>query len=72
MGAVLGMLLPRPETPGRMLPEDVNFAVSSGAIMTLLETNGLRGAQSRATSAMSAEMLTRVSADLTVLVSCWN
>ena len=72
MGAVMGMLLPRPETPGRMLPEEVNFAVSSGAIMTLLETNGLRGAQSRATSAMSAEMLTRVSADLTVLVSCWN
>lgn len=72
MGAVMGMLLPRAETPGRMLPENVNFAVSSGAIMTALETAGLRGAQSRAVNGMSAEMLTRVSADLTVLVSCWN
>lgn len=71
-GAVIGMLLPRPETPGRMLPDDVNFAVSSEAILAALQGAGLNGTESRAAMAMSAEILTRVSADLTVLVSCWN
>jgi hypothetical protein len=71
-GSVIGMLLPRPETPGRMLPEDVNFAVSSNAILTTLQGAGLTGTQSRVAIPMSAEILTRVSADLTVLVSCWN
>ena len=71
-GTVIGMLLQRPETPGRMLPEDVNFAVSSNAILSELQTAGLTGTQSRVAIPMSAEILTRVSADLTVLVSCWN
>ncbi|WP_165814409.1 trypsin-like peptidase domain-containing protein [Pararhodobacter oceanensis] len=71
-GTVIGMLLPRPETPGRMLPDDVNFAVSSNAILSALQGAGLTGTQSRVAIPMSAEILTRVSADLTVLVSCWN
>ncbi|MEZ5750859.1 MAG: trypsin-like peptidase domain-containing protein [Paracoccaceae bacterium] len=71
-GAVMGMLLPRPETPGRILPEDVNFAASSDAIAALLQQAGRSASQSRAPVPMTAEMLTRVSADLTVLVSCWN
>ncbi len=71
-GAVMGMLLPRVESPDRMLPEDVNFAVSASEILGALERAGLRGALSRDNSAMSAEILTRVSADLTVLVSCWK
>lgn len=72
MGAVMGMLLPRAETPGRMLPEDLNFAVSGEAIQSVLTEAGMRPSVSRATAPMSAEMLTRVSGDLTVLVSCWN
>lgn len=71
-GAVMGMLLPRVDLPNRMLPEDVNFALSSGAIMTALEQARLRGSLSRENASMPAETLTRVSADLTVLVSCWN
>ena len=71
-GAVIGMLLPRPETPGRILPDDVNFAVSGEAIQAALTTAGLSASVSRSTSPMSAEMLTRMSGDLTVLVSCWN
>ncbi|MFN4098486.1 MAG: trypsin-like peptidase domain-containing protein [Pararhodobacter sp.] len=71
-GAVVGMLLPRPETPGRMMPEDVNFAVSGEAIQSVLTEAGLRASVSRASSPMSAEMVTRMSGDLTVLVSCWN
>ncbi len=71
-GSVIGMLLPRSETPGRMLPEDVNFAVSGEAIQAALTAGGARPSLSRSGAPMSAEMLTRMSADLTVLVSCWN
>ena len=71
-GAVIGMLLPRMELPNRVLPEDLNFALSSGAIMSALEQARLRGALSRENASMPNETLTRVSADLTVLVSCWN
>ncbi|MCC5971819.1 MAG: trypsin-like peptidase domain-containing protein [Pararhodobacter sp.] len=71
-GAVMGMLLPRVEQSDRILPEDVNFAVSGAAIIAALDEAGLRGALSRDNASMPAEILTRVSADLTVLVSCWN
>jgi len=71
-GAVMGMLLPRVEQGDRVLPEDVNFAVDSGTIMAALDEAGRRGTLSRENSSMPAEILTRVSADLTVLVSCWN
>lgn len=71
-GAVVGMLLPRPETPGRMLPEDVNFAVSGAAIQNVVAGAGVSVGINRTGMRVSAEMLTRMSADLTVLVSCWN
>lgn len=71
-GGVIGMLLPRAETPGRMLPEDVNFAVSGEAIQAAVSAAGLNPSVSRTASPMSPEMLTRMSGDLTVLVSCWN
>ena len=71
-GTVVGMLLPRPETPGRMLPDDVNFAANAASILGVLEGAELTGTQSRISIPMSAEILTRVSADLTVLVSCWK
>lgn len=71
-GAVMGMLLPRADTPDRQFPPDVSFAVSAAAIQEALGRAGLRGALSRDNAAMPAETLTRVSADMTVLVSCWN
>jgi len=71
-GAVMGMLLPRVEQSDRVLPEEVNFAVDSGTIMATLDEAGRRGTLSRENASMSPEILTRVSADLTVLVSCWN
>lgn len=71
-GSVIGMLLPRVALPGRMLPDDVNFALASDVVMAALERARLRGTASRDSNTMPAEILTRVSADLTVLVSCWN
>nr|WP_209425622.1 trypsin-like peptidase domain-containing protein [Pararhodobacter sp. SW119] len=71
-GAVVGMLLPRTEDPDRTLPEEVNFSVSAQAMIDALDRAGRRGALSRENGAMPPETLTRVSADLTVLVSCWE
>jgi S1-C subfamily serine protease len=71
-GAVVGMLLPRLDDPARTLPEEVNFAVSADAVLEALSRAGLQGALSRDNGSMPAETLTRVSADLTVLVSCWK
>lgn len=71
-GAVIGMLLPRPDDPVRALPEEVNFAVSADAVLAAIDRAGRRGALSGASAAMPPETLTRVSADLTVLVSCWK
>jgi len=71
-GSVIGMLLPRLSLPGQILPDDVNFALSSDAIMAALERARLRGTVQREGGTMPAEILTRVSGDLTVLVSCWN
>lgn len=71
-GAVVGMLLPEMPVPGRMLPADVRFALGSEAILGALERARLRGALSRENATMPPETLTRVSGDLTVLVSCWN
>lgn len=71
-GAVMGMLLPRAEQGDRVLPDDINFAVDSGSIMSVLDEAGRRGTLSRDNASMPAEILTRVSGDLTVLVSCWN
>lgn len=71
-GAVMGMLLPRVTQADRVLPDEVNFAVDSGSIMAALDEAGRHGTLSRENASMPAEILTRVSADLTVLVSCWN
>lgn len=71
-GAVIGMLLPRVNHTDRVFPDDVSFAASNTAILAALEQARLRGALSRDNAIMPAETLTRVSADLTVLVSCWN
>jgi peptidoglycan hydrolase-like protein with peptidoglycan-binding domain len=71
-GAVIGMLLPELRVAGRTLPNDVRFALGSETILAALERARLRGALSRENVAMPPEILTRVSGDLTVLVSCWN
>jgi S1-C subfamily serine protease len=71
-GAVMGMLLPRAEPQGRVLPEDVNFAVSSQNLRGFLSQNGVRVQTNLGLTPLSPEMLTRNAADMTVIVSCWN
>ncbi|MDJ0628669.1 MAG: serine protease [Rhodobacter sp.] len=71
-GSVLGMLLPTESPAGKQLPEDVSFATDAEAIATFLSNSGYAPAASDRAGSMSAEDLTRLAADLTVLVSCWE
>jgi len=71
-GAVAGMLLPRAQTDGRVLPADVSFALNGAALATLLAANGFHPAPSTGSGAMAAEDLTAHSLKMTVLVSCWE
>lgn len=71
-GTVVGMLLPQPATPDRLLPEDMSFAVGAEAIQVLLRDNGLRPAAVARSEVLPDTELGRIAADMTVLVSCWN
>ena len=71
-GTVVGMLLPQPAVQGRLLPEDVSFAVAADAIQSLLRTNGLRPAAVAREDTLPDTELGLIAADMTVLVSCWN
>lgn len=71
-GAVLGLLSGQPTLDNRQLPPEVNYAVSAPAIRAFLSANGVSSGTLRAGVTVTPEHLTRVSGDLTVLVSCWN
>ena len=71
-GRVLGMILPKTQTGGQRLPEDVSFAISADAMGVALAGNGVSISAAQTTGTMTAEDLTDVGTDMTVLVSCWN
>jgi hypothetical protein len=71
-GNVVGMLLPHPEEPGRLLPEEVTLAASAEAILDRLRGSGLRPSAVPRTEALPDSELTLLAGDMTVLVSCWN
>lgn len=70
-GAVLGMLLPEPQS-GRQLPDGVSFAAKAGAVQQLLAEAGISAEDTTGITQISPEVLTRKAADMTVLVSCWE
>lgn len=71
-GAVLGMLLPAKSDAGRILPEGVAFAATGSSIATALAPKGITLAQSARQGALPPEDLAAQTADMTVLVSCWD
>ena len=80
-GALVGMLLPRQVTAGRVLPEDVGFALDAGVIGAALERAGRPspdwpGEAAAATQAqggaLAPEDLGARARAMTVLVSCWQ
>jgi peptidoglycan hydrolase-like protein with peptidoglycan-binding domain len=70
-GAVLGMLLPRAELNGQMLPPDVSFAVETDAILAALSGAGITVGTTDQAAFMPRETLAQIASDMTVLVSCW-
>ncbi len=71
-GTVLGMLLPREDSAGRRLPEEVSFAVNGTEILGLLRAQGVQPVARGGAGIMAPEDLTALAADMTVLVSCWE
>jgi S1-C subfamily serine protease len=71
-GSVVGMLLPREDSAGRRLPEQVSFSAKSDLILAFLQQNGIRPAALGASGPMAPEDLTALAADTTVLVGCWD
>lgn len=71
-GAVVGMLLPRPEGGTRLLPTDLALALQAGEIATVLAEKGFSPAASARTGALAAEDLALLAQGMTVQVACWN
>ena len=71
-GGVIGLLAGQPDSEGRVLPDDVTFAVSSGLIRAFLDSSNVSSGTLREDVSVPPETLTRIAGDLTVLVSCWN
>lgn len=70
-GSVLGMMLPKTQTGGQRLPNDVSFAISAAAMGAALAENGVTISASQPGGAMTPEDLSIFGTDMTVLVSCW-
>lgn len=71
-GTVLGLLLPKTQANGQQLPSDVSFAVGADTLRTLLDQSGVSATSGTGNGTLAAENITRLAADMTVLVSCWN
>ena len=71
-GAVIGMLLPRPDGGAQKLPDTVNFAVKSTVLGDFLAANGVAPTTSRGGPALDPVDLSAQATGMTVLVSCWN
>lgn len=71
-GAVLGMLLPRADLNGQVLPPEVSFSVDAPAIIASLAAAGVTVQTTDQISFMPPETLTREAPKMTVLVSCWK
>lgn len=71
-GAVIGMLLPRIDSGGRVLPDRVSFAADVGTISAFLDAQGVSAARPQPNGTRTTEELTHLAADITVLVSCWD
>jgi peptidoglycan hydrolase-like protein with peptidoglycan-binding domain len=71
-GSVLGMLLPASGESGRVLPEGVSFAAEKSAILDFLARAGVEAAPQPRGAILDPEDLSRLAADMTVLVSCWD
>jgi peptidoglycan hydrolase-like protein with peptidoglycan-binding domain/S1-C subfamily serine protease len=73
-GQVIGMLLPKGDDAGRVLPDNVAIAVDASVIRTALGSDEaiVAAEPAAASGALAAEDIARIGRDMTVQVSCWE
>ncbi len=71
-GAVLGKLLPKRVVNGQTLPDEVSFSIDSDVIAEFLTTSGVTPQTVDQIGYVAPEDMTRLAANFTVLVSCWE
>ncbi len=71
-GRVIGMLLPNTPVDGRILPEDVRFAIDAATLSSALGSAPAGEVTAGAQGAIAAEDIARIGRDMTVQVSCWQ
>ena len=71
-GAVLGILLPAPQSGAQVLPDGVTFAATAQSIAAALQPSGIPLAQAARQGALPPDDLAAAAAKMTVLVSCWE
>ena len=71
-GGVLGLMMPRDADSDRALPATTSFAVNADTIAAFLRDVGAQPALSEKTARLPQAEMTRLAADVTVLVNCWQ
>jgi len=71
-GAVLGMLLPKTQKNGQILPAEVSFSVDANQIVASITNAGLDILTTKTEGYMTPETMTLMAANMAVLVSCWS
>lgn len=71
-GALVGMLLPKPADPGKVLPASVSYAAGAQPIAAAVAGQGATLAAADPAPALAPVDLAALGAKMTVLVSCWK
>lgn len=71
-GALVGMLLPKPATPDKVLPASVAYAAGAQPIAAAVAGQGATLAAADPAPALAPVDLAALGAKMTVLVSCWK
>ena len=71
-GAVIGVLLPRLQDAGRVLPADVTFAAPATGLAERLAGLGVALVMADRQGALAPEDITRIGTGMAVMVSCWR
>ncbi|MDO9526515.1 MAG: serine protease [Gemmobacter sp.] len=71
-GGVIGVLLPKMETAGRVLPAEVSFFAPASGWAERLSPLGLGLAPVERSGALAPEDITAIGTDMAVMVSCWR
>ncbi|MGR3364797.1 MAG: peptidoglycan-binding protein, partial [Maritimibacter harenae] len=70
-GRVLGMLKSANDG-NRQFPDEVSFATKADALESFLESNGVRIMPAQGTGSLTPRALSETTADMSVLVSCYE